>query len=64
MFVEDVVEVMYKDGIKEVVSIVFVFYFLMFSVKFYNGCVKEMVEKLGGLIIYLVESWYSELKFI
>lgn len=64
LFIEDVVVEMYKDGIIEVVSFVFVFYFLIFSVKFYNKCVKEEVDKFGGLIIKLVESWYDELKFV
>lgn len=64
LFIEDVVVEMYKDGIIEVVSIVLVLYFFMFSVQFYNKCVKEEVEKFGGLVIMFVESWYDELKFV
>ncbi|WVE37475.1 ferrochelatase, partial [Priestia megaterium] len=63
-FVEDAVEAMYKDGIKEAVSIVLAPHFSTFSVKSYNGRAKETAEKLGGPIIHSVESWYSEPKFI
>ncbi|MEH7312074.1 ferrochelatase [Priestia megaterium] len=63
-FVEDAVEAMHKDGIKEAVSIVLAPHFSTFSVKSYNGRAKEMAEKLGGPIIHSVESWYSEPKFI
>ncbi|USL25256.1 ferrochelatase [Priestia megaterium] len=63
-FVEDAVEAMHKDGIKEAVSIVLAPHFSTFSVKSYNGRAKETAEKLGGPIIHSVESWYSESKFI
>ncbi|MCP1449942.1 ferrochelatase [Priestia sp. YIM B13446] len=63
-FVEDAVEAMHKDGIKEAVSIVLAPHFSTFSVKSYNGRAKETAEKLGGPIIHSVESWYSEPKFI
>ena len=63
-FVEDAVEAMYKDGIKEAVSIVLAPHFSTFSVKSYNGRAKETAEKLGGPIIHSVESWYNEPKFI
>ncbi|QTL50128.1 ferrochelatase [Priestia aryabhattai] len=63
-FVEDAVEAMHKDGIKEAVSIVLAPHFSTFSVKSYNGRAKETAEKLGGPIIHAVESWYSEPKFI
>ncbi|MGG0465326.1 ferrochelatase [Priestia aryabhattai] len=63
-FVEDAVEAMHKDGIKEAVSIVLAPHFSTFSVKSYNGRAKETAEKLGGPIIHFVESWYSEPKFI
>ncbi|MED3970270.1 ferrochelatase [Priestia megaterium] len=63
-FVEDSVEAMHKDGIKEAVSIVLAPHFSTFSVKSYNGRAKETAEKLGGPIIHSVESWYSEPKFI
>jgi ferrochelatase len=63
-FVEDAVEAMHNDGIKEAVSIVLAPHFSTFSVKSYNGRAKETAEKLGGPIIHSVESWYSEPKFI
>lgn len=63
-FVEDAVEAMHKDGIKEAFSIVLAPHFSTFSVKSYNGRAKETAEKLGGPIIHSVESWYSEPKFI
>ncbi|WP_416420337.1 ferrochelatase [Priestia aryabhattai] len=63
-FVEDAVEAMHKDGIKEAVSIVLAPHFSTFSVKSYNGRAKATAEKLGGPIIHSVESWYSEPKFI
>ncbi|HLG28319.1 MAG TPA: ferrochelatase, partial [Paenisporosarcina sp.] len=63
-FVEDAVEQMHKDGITEAVSIVLAPHFSTFSVKSYNGRAKETAEKLGGLEITSVESWYDEPKFI
>lgn len=63
-FVEDAVQAMHKDGIKEAVSIVLAPHFSTFSVKSYNGRAKETAEKLGGPIIHSVESWYNEPKFI
>ncbi len=63
-FVEDAVEQMHKDGISEAVSIVLAPHFSTFSIKSYNGRAKEMAEKLGGLHITSVESWYNEPKFI
>lgn len=63
-FVEDAVEQMHQDGIKEAVSIVLAPHFSTFSVKSYNGRAKETAEKLGGLTIHSVESWYDEPKFI
>ena len=48
-FVEDAVEAMHKDGIKEAVSIVLAPHYSTFSVKSYNGRAKETAEKLGGL---------------
>lgn len=63
-FIEDAVKQMHQDGIKEAVSIVLAPHFSTFSVKSYNGRAKEEAEKLGGLIIHSVESWYQEPKFI
>lgn len=63
-FIEDAVEKMHKDGIKEAVSIVLAPHFSTFSVKSYNGRAKEEAEKLGDLTIHSLESWYTEPKFI
>jgi protoporphyrin/coproporphyrin ferrochelatase len=63
-FIEDAVGQMHKDGISEAVSIVLAPHFSTFSVKSYNGRAKEEAEKLGGLTIHSVESWYLEPKFI
>lgn len=63
-FIEDAVEEMHQDGINEAVSIVLAPHFSTFSVKAYNGRAKEEAEKLGGLTLHSVESWYLEPKFI
>jgi ferrochelatase len=63
-FIEDAVGQMHQDGISEAVSIVLAPHFSTFSVKSYNGRAKEEAEKLGGLTIHSVESWYLEPKFI
>lgn len=63
-FVEDAVKKMYEDGITEAVSIVLAPHFSTFSVKSYNGRAIEEAEKLGGLTITPIESWYDEPKFI
>ncbi|MBS4210688.1 ferrochelatase [Bacillus sp. FJAT-50079] len=63
-FIEDAVEKMHKDGITEAVSIVLAPHFSTFSVKSYNGRAQEEAEKLGGLKITSIESWYKEPKFI
>lgn len=63
-FIEDAVKEMHDDGIEEAVSIVLAPHFSTFSIKSYNGRAKEEAEKLGGLKITSVESWYREPKFI
>lgn len=63
-FVEDAVKSMKEDGITEAASIVLAPHFSTFSVKSYNGRAKEEAERLGGLTITSVESWYQEPKFI
>ena len=63
-FVEDAVKQMHDDGISEAVSIVLAPHFSTFSVKSYNGRAQAEAEKLGGLSIVSVESWYDEPKFI
>ncbi|MGX6442334.1 ferrochelatase [Neobacillus sp. K501] len=63
-FIEDAVKQMHEDGVKEAVSIVLAPHFSTFSVKSYNGRAKEEAEKLGGLTITSIDSWYNEPKFI
>ncbi|MEK4230650.1 ferrochelatase [Solibacillus sp. FSL H8-0538] len=64
-FVEDAVEAMVAEGIREAVSIVLAPHFSTFSIKSYNGRAKEAAEKLGGTLnITSVESFYTEPKFI
>ena len=62
-FIEEAVEQMAKDGIKEAASIVLAPHFSTFSVKSYNGRAKEEAEKFG-ITMTSVESWYKEPKFI
>ena len=62
-FIEDAVEQMQQDGIKEAVSIVLAPHFSTFSVKSYNGRAKEEADK-HGMTITSVESWYKQPKFI
>ncbi|MFF2755204.1 ferrochelatase [Psychrobacillus sp. NPDC058041] len=63
-YLEDAVAAMHKDGITEAVSMVLAPHFSTFSIKSYNGRIKEEAEKLGNLTITSVESWYDEPKFI
>ncbi|MCM3725607.1 ferrochelatase [Neobacillus cucumis] len=63
-FIEDAVKKMHEDGIEEAVSLVLAPHFSTFSVKSYNGRAVEEAEKLGGLKIKTIESWYKEPKFI
>lgn len=62
-FIEEAVEKMHEDGIKEAVSIVLAPHFSTFSVKSYNGRAKEEAEE-HGITITSVESWYKQPKFI
>ncbi|MFJ8236675.1 ferrochelatase [Ureibacillus sp. NPDC094379] len=64
-FIEDAVQEMVKDGITEAVTIVLAPHFSTFSIKSYNGRVKEAAEKLGSSMkITSVEAWYDQPKFI
>lgn len=63
-FLEDAVAEMHKDGITEAVSMVLAPHFSTFSIKSYNGRIKEEAEKLGNLKITSIESWYDEPKFV
>jgi ferrochelatase len=62
-FIEDAIQDMAKDGIKDAVSIVLAPHYSTFSVKSYNGRAKEEAEK-HGINIVSVESWYNEPGFI
>jgi protoporphyrin/coproporphyrin ferrochelatase len=63
-FIEDAVEEIHSDGIKEAVSIVLAPHYSTFSIKSYNNRAKEEADKLGGLTITSIDSWYDEPKFI
>ena len=63
-FVEDAVRQMHEDGIKEAVSIVLAPHFSTFSIQSYNERAKAEAEKLGGPMIYTIDNWYDEPKFI
>ncbi|MEH7180821.1 ferrochelatase [Neobacillus vireti] len=63
-FIEDAVAQMHADGIEEAVSIVLAPHFSTFSIKSYNNRAKEEAERLGGIAITSVDSWYAEPKFI
>src|SRR5690625_885391 len=62
-FIEDAVEQMEKDGIKEAVSIVLAPHYSTFSIKSYNGRAKEEADK-RGIALKSVESWYDEPGYI
>jgi protoporphyrin/coproporphyrin ferrochelatase len=63
-FVEDAVRQMHEDGIKEAVSIVLAPHFSTFSIQSYNERAKAEAEKLGGPVIYTIDSWHNEPKFV
>lgn len=63
-FVEDAVGQMKEDGIEEAISLVLAPHYSTFSVKSYNGRAKEESAKIDGPVIYDIESWYKESKFI
>ena len=63
-YVEDAVQQMHSDGITEAVSLVLAPHFSTFSIKSYNGRAKEEADKLGGLTLHSIDSWYDEPKFI
>ncbi len=63
-FVEDAVQSMKRDGIKEAISIVLAPHYSTFSVKSYNGRAIEESERIGGPKIYPVDAWYDEPGYI
>ncbi|GMN99567.1 ferrochelatase [Parageobacillus thermoglucosidasius] len=63
-FVEDAVRQMHEDDIEEAVGIVLAPHFSTFSIQSYNERAKAEAEKLGGPVIYTIDSWYDEPKFI
>ncbi|MFD1850022.1 ferrochelatase [Oceanobacillus bengalensis] len=62
-FIEDTVEVMAKDGVKEAVSLVLAPHYSTFSVKSYNDRAQDEASKYG-MTIKSVQSWYNEAGFI
>lgn len=62
-FIEDAVDEMAKDGIKEAVSIVLAPHYSTFSVQSYNTRASEVASK-HGINIESVESWYNAPGFI
>ncbi|WP_077325005.1 ferrochelatase [Virgibacillus siamensis] len=62
-FIEDAVQQMAEDGIKEAVSLVLAPHYSTFSVKAYNKRAGDEAEK-HGITIESVESWYNEPGFI
>ncbi|MBC1624853.1 ferrochelatase [Listeria welshimeri] len=63
-FIEDAVEAMHKDGIKEAISIVLAPHYSSFSVEAYNKRAKDTADKLGGIEIKVINEWYKQPKFI
>lgn len=63
-FIEDAVKQMHEDGIEEAVSLILAPHYSTFSVKSYNDRAMEEAEKIGGLKIKAIDSWYQEPKFI
>ncbi|MBC2272238.1 ferrochelatase [Listeria welshimeri] len=63
-FIEDAVEAMHKDGIKEAISIVLAPHYSSFSVEAYNKRAKDTADKLGGIDIKAINEWYKQPKFI
>jgi len=62
-FIEETVQQMAEDGIKEAISIVLAPHYSTFSVKSYNERANKEAEK-HGLAITSVESWYDHPGFI
>ncbi|WP_026677016.1 ferrochelatase [Fictibacillus gelatini] len=63
-FIEDAVKQMKDDGIEEAISIILAPHYSIYSLKAYNDRVKIFTEKINGPIIYPIDSWYDEPKFI
>ncbi|WP_408009524.1 ferrochelatase [Pseudalkalibacillus sp. A8] len=63
-FIEDAVQSMKRDGIKEAISIVLAPHYSTFSVKSYNGRAIEESERIGGPKIHPVDAWYDEPGYI
>lgn len=63
-FIEDAVQKMKEDGIKEAISLVLAPHYSTFSVKTYNERAKKEAERINGPVIHTIDSWYDEPKFI
>src|SRR5690625_1283706 len=62
-FIEEAVEKMAQDGIKEAVSIVLAPHYSTFSIKSYNERAKEEADK-HGITLTSVVDWYNEPGYI
>lgn len=62
-FIEEAIQQMAADGIKEAISIVLAPHFSTFSVKSYNERAAEEAEQYG-IQLQSVESWYKQPRFI
>jgi ferrochelatase len=63
-FIEDAVNEMKADGIREAVSLVLAPHYSTFSVKSYNERAQKKSKEIDGPVIYAVNDWYQEPKFI
>lgn len=63
-FIEDAVQQMKKDGIREAVSIVLAPHYSTYSAEIYNRRAINESRRIGGPIIYTIDSWYDEPLFI
>lgn len=63
-FIEDAVQEMKNDGVKEAISIILAPHYSSFSVKEYNGRALKKTEEIGGPTIQTIDSWYDEPTFI
>lgn len=64
-FIEDAVEAMAREGIKEAVSIVLAPHYSTYSIQSYNRRAQTRIRKIGSeMKLVSVEHWYKQPKFI
>ncbi|MCO7176026.1 ferrochelatase [Sporolactobacillus kofuensis] len=63
-FIEDAVQTMSEEGIEEAVSIALAPHYSQFSVQSYIDRVQAAAQKVGGMTITSISSWYKEQGFI